>query len=263
VAEALQYGRSIIPDYIDANKLNQVVEATNIESWGLLFELDRFLPTLEAANEWKNKTIITQSRKLAQEVVEIFNVLLDQEFDSTEWEVTDLTKAMLADQAWVQVNHWTVEDAQRQKLVKQFSKIIDRVAFELAERLYANYVEALVTLLNTRICSEEPYVFTTGLRVQQCQWEVRALLRRVAQPLILATLRWPHVNERSRRGAANDLARVLPWEAAMIAFHPDSGRHLPNLSSLLLSFVPTALGTTGAPYAAQLRALADLFGNKT
>ncbi len=31
-------------------------------------------------------------------------------------------------------------------------------------------------LLNMHICSKEPYIFTTGLQVQKCQWEVRVLL---------------------------------------------------------------------------------------
>ncbi len=262
VIEALQYGRSFIPDYIDDKKLDQVTESANIESWGYIYEHERFRPTVDTGNEWKNRVVITQSSKLAKDTSGHFAALLKEEFDATELAHSDLTRTMLTHKAFLQVNHWVVEDQERQYLVNEFKGIVDRVAFALAERLYADYVEQLVALLNSRICSEEPYVFTTGLQLQQCQWELRALLRRVASPIILATLRWAHVNERSRKGAANELARALPWEYAKVSRSPESARKLPNLSSLLHTFIPVAVGAAGAPYASQIGALVDALGRR-
>ena len=261
VVEALQYGRSFIPDYIDDRKLDQVTEAANIETWGHIFEYERFRTTVDEANQFKNELIIMESGKLAKATRGHYTALLQEQFETTNPTQSDLRRTMLTHKANTQVNHWVVEDQERQHLVDEFKGIVDRVAFALAERLYADYVEQLVALLNSRLCPEEPYVFTTGLQLRQCQWELRALVRRVASPIIHATLRWPPVNERPRKGAANDLARALPWEYVQVCRSPESTKNVPNLSSLLQTLVLAgAAGAAGAPYAAQLGALIDTLG---
>ncbi|CAF1388428.1 unnamed protein product, partial [Didymodactylos carnosus] len=44
----------------------------------------------------------------------------------------------------------------------------------------------------------------------ECTIETRALIRRIARPVINATLRWPHDFEDCRTEAAKELARVIP-----------------------------------------------------
>ncbi|CAF1275887.1 unnamed protein product, partial [Didymodactylos carnosus] len=53
-------------------------------------------------------------------------------------------------------------------------------------------------------------IFRTTLNQEECTIETRALIRRIARPVINATLRWPHDFEDCRIEAAKELARVAP-----------------------------------------------------
>jgi hypothetical protein len=145
---------------------------------------------------------------------------------------------MLTQGVILQVSHWVIEDQERVRLVEQYLGIIERVAFALAERLYSEYVEQLLVLLNSTVCPEEPYVFATTPQLQQCQWELKSQLRRVASPIIQATLRWSHLNTRARQGAAEEMIYVLPWVAVKMATSGEEHAEVPILGALLREHAP-------------------------
>ncbi len=94
------------------------------------------------------------------------------------------------------------------------------------------------------ICTEESDIFQTSKKVEHCQLEIWALLKRVAVPLIHATVRWPHDLVPPRNAAAHELARVVPWVAMQICGQKNSTPELAKLVGTALGFVSNA--NTGA-----------------
>lgn len=83
------------------------------------------------------------------------------------------------------------------------------MAGHLARDIYTKYIQEFVNIL-TSLCPEEPDIFHTNRELEHCQLEIWALLKRVAVPLIRATVRWPHDLATPRNAAAQELARVVP-----------------------------------------------------
>jgi len=141
---------------------------------------------------------------------------------------------MLADEESVEgfeLSHRHVEDKQRNSLVEEFEEIIETVSHHLAHFIYRNYIEKFVGLLNN-VCEEDPSLFTTQKKVEHCHLEILALLKRVAIPLIRATLRWAHDNPTPRNSAGEELTKVVPWVAFDIC-DEENENTTPNLRQLL------------------------------
>jgi len=232
VNEAIQQGRRIIPDHIsEMERLEQVVEATNAEQWGHIFASTRFNPTLNEAFAWKNNLMISERQKLAQKMIAHFQACFDRECEKADLRVEDLGVLMMSEGSnGFQVSHRKVEDQLRERLAEEFVQVVLRVSAQVAEFLYS-YVDTLTTLLN-KICLEEPYVFDPTMRVEHCQFEVVALLKRVAVPIIRATIRWSHDNSTPRQDAVLELARVVPWVAFQVC-EEIGAQTVPNLSSVI------------------------------
>jgi len=135
-----------------------------------------------------------------------------------------------------ELSHRHVEDRERNELVERFEEIIEILSQHMAHFIYTNYITKFVELLNA-ICPEEPSVFCTSKLVEHCTYEITALLKRVAIPLIRGTLRWSHDNLAPRRSAALELTRVVPWVALRVC---DKSEDTPNLTKI----VAQALGFT-------------------
>ena len=69
-----------------------------------------------------------------------------------------------------------------------------------------DYVYKLERLLN-EICPEHGDLFQGSLRREQCSIEVQTLILRVANPVVIATIRWPHIYDNFRIEASQELAQ--------------------------------------------------------
>ncbi|CAF1294397.1 unnamed protein product, partial [Didymodactylos carnosus] len=109
----------------------------------------------------------------------------------------------------LQMNRRRVEDRERESVSSMMMKAVDDTCSLLAKFLYETYVCELEKRLN-EICTEQKDIFRTTLKQEECTIETRALIRRIARPMINATIRWPHDFEDCRIDAAKELARIAP-----------------------------------------------------
>ncbi len=259
MSSAIQLGRQFIPEHInEVAKLNDEVNSINAEQWGFIFATKRWAPTIERALRWKKETLIMHQHKLLKDLKLMFKLHFDEAMKQSNVleSVMHLSALMLgsADTAHgLVLDHHHVEGQQRARLVEKFIDVVQVVSAHLARDIYNKYIQEFVNLL-TSICPEEPDIFQTTRRLEHCQLEIWALLKRVAVPLIHATVRWPHDHSTPRKTAAQELARVVPWVALQLCSKPND---TPQLTSL----VANALGfdSTGGVNSLTVSLMADLF----
>jgi len=232
---AISVGRQIIPEHVSQETmLDSEIDSSNAEQWGDIFLKKRYTPTVREALKWKKVTLIFEREKRNQEIIDFFKQKFDEGIESANIYVSNLDNLMLADEESVEgfeLSHRHVEDKQRNSLVEEFEEIIETVSHHLAHFIYRNYIEKFVGLLNN-VCEEDPSLFTTQKKVEHCHLEILALLKRVAIPLIRATLRWAHDNPTPRNSAGEELTKVVPWVAFDIC-DEENENTTPNLRQLL------------------------------
>jgi hypothetical protein len=112
------------------------------------------------------------------------------------------------------MNPYDIETQEREKIVQSMLQAVKDASNELAIYMYEKYVNQLEKILND-ICPEQGDLFQSSLTIEHCAIEVRTLISRVTHPIIIATIRWPHVYNENRIEAARELARIAP----IIAFN--------------------------------------------
>jgi len=113
-----------------------------------------------------------------------------------------------------QMNPYDIETKEREKIVENMLQAVKHASNGLAIFMYDKYINELEKILN-EIYPEQGDLFQSSLTFEHCAIEVRTLITRVTHPIIIATIRWPHVYKDNRIEAARELARIAP----IIAFN--------------------------------------------
>ena len=116
------------------------------------------------------------------------------------------------DIALFQMIPYPTELEEREAITEAFLKAVMKASNELAAYMYDTYVDKLERLLNA-IYPEQGDLFQGSLKREHCSIEVQTLILRVAHPVVIATIRWPHIYNVNRIEASKELARVTPTTA--------------------------------------------------
>ncbi|CAF1213532.1 unnamed protein product [Didymodactylos carnosus] len=159
---------------------------------------------------WRKKTIALNRDQLADDMVEFFykriitytGHIMNQQHDIERKTLESFAISLF------QMNPYRIETIERAEIAEAMTRAVQRSSNELASYLYDKYVCALQRILNG-ICSTSN-LFHTNLTEDKCKIETTALILRVSRPIIIATIRWPHVFIDNRIEAATELTRIAP-----------------------------------------------------
>jgi len=211
VQEALKLGQQLIPIDIEQISLDDYIKQINTEKWNQIFHKERYQPILAKASYWQKETLALKRNQCTKTLTKYFH---DQFQLCTEDIINryhPVEQIMLEqhDISIFQMNPYHIETKEREKIVENMLQAVKHASNELAIFMYEKYVNELEKLLND-ICPEQGDLFQSSLTLEHCAIEVRTLISRVTHPIIIATIRWPHVYDDNRIEAARELARIAP-----------------------------------------------------
>lgn len=211
VEDALRLARQLIP--IDLSKIafDEYLQQINAERWNDIFDQERYQPVLARAAFWQKQTLALKRKECTTTLT---NYFFDR-FQSTTEEINDqdhhIEQWMLEehDVAVFQMNPHEIDTRERGKIVLQMFQAVKNASDQLSIFMFETYLSELEKILNG-ICPEHGHLFQTDLTGERCAIEVRTLIVRVTHPLILATIRWPHLFHDNRWEAVKELTRLAP-----------------------------------------------------
>lgn len=211
VQDALKLGQQLIPIDTEQISLDDYIKQINTEKWNEIFDKERYQPTLAKASFWQKETFALKRNECTRTLTRFFH---DQFQSSTEDIINKyhpVEQVMLEqhDISIFQMNPYDIETKEREKIVESMLQAVKDTSNELAIYMYEKYIHELDKILN-EICPEQGDLFQSSLTIEHCAIEVRTLISRVTHPIIIATIRWPHVYDDNRIEAARELARIAP-----------------------------------------------------
>lgn len=215
--DALKLGQQLIPIDSKENSLDEFLKHINNEKWNEIFENERFHPTLARASSWQKENLALNRYECTKNLNDYFH----KQFRMCVAEILNKThpieQVMLEthDISVFQMNPYDIETREREKIVQSILQSVKDASNLLAVHLYERYVTELEKLLNN-ICPEQGDLFQSNLTIEHCAIEVRTLISRSTYPIILASIRWPHIYKDNRIEAARELARIAPAIAVNI-----------------------------------------------
>jgi hypothetical protein len=214
VQDALRLGQQLIPIDTEHMSLDDYIKQMNTEKWNEIFDKERYQPVLAKASFWQKGILALKRNECNHSLTTFF---YDQIQSCTEDIVNKyhpVEQVMLEqhDITILQMNPYDIETKEREKIVTHMQQAVKDASNELAIYMYNKYVIELEKILND-ICPEQGDLFQGGLTIEHCAIEVRTLISRVTHPVIIATIRWPHVYNDNRIEAAKELARIAPTVA--------------------------------------------------
>ena len=211
VEDGLRLGRQLIPIDLLKIPVDEYLQEIDAERWNDIFEHERYRPVLARAAFWQKQTL---ALKRKQSTETLTNYFFDR-FHSTTEEINEQTHPieqwMLEehDVAVFQMNPHEIDTRERAKIVLQMFQAVKNTSDHLSIFMFQRFVLELEKILNG-ICPEQGNLFQTDLTAERCAIEVRTLIVRVTHPLILATIRWPHLFQDNRWEAVKELTRLAP-----------------------------------------------------
>jgi hypothetical protein len=246
VQDALKLGQQLIPNDTGNLSFNDYIKQINAEKWNEIFHTERYKPVLAKASCWQKQTLAFKRNEFTDELTNYFQDQFEVRTKDIINEYHPIEQVMLEqhDIAVLQMNPYDCEIKEREKVVESMLQAIKYTSNELANYMYDKYVNELVKILN-EICPEQGDLFQTSLTIEQCEIEVRTLVLRVAHPVILATIRWPHVYEDNRIEAAKQLARIAPTIAFNVHENSqtESNNNTKNLGKTIGIILEPAMAT--------------------
>lgn len=217
VQDALKLGQQLIPINPEENSLDIYIKQMNNEKWNEIFENERFHPTLARASFWQKEILALKRYECTKKLTEYFHNQFHACIGDILQKSHPIEQVMLEthDISVFQMNPYDIETRERDKIVQSILQSVKDASNLLAVHMYERYVTELEKLLNN-ICPEQGDLFQSNLTIEHCAIEVRTLISRVTYPIILASIRWPHVYKDNRIEAARELARTAPAIAVNI-----------------------------------------------
>ena len=211
VQDALKLGQQLIPIDTEQISLDDYIKQINSVRWNEIFDKERYQPVLAKASYWQKETLALKRNECTKILTSYFH----DQFQSCTEDIINkyhpVEQVMLEqhDISIFQMNPYDIETKEREKIVQSMLQAVKDASNELAIYMYEKYVNELEKILND-ICPEQGDLFQSNLTIEHCAIEVRTLISRVTHPIIIATIRWPHVYNDNRIEAARELARIAP-----------------------------------------------------
>lgn len=211
IQDALKLGQQLIPIDIEQISLDDYIKQINSEKWNEIFEEERYRPTLAKASYWQKDTLALKRDECTKNLKGYFY----EEFQLSTEDIVNkshpIEQVMLEqhDISIFQMNPYDIETKEREKIVQSMLLAVKQTSNSLALFMYEKYVTELERILND-ICPEQSDLFQSSLTFEHCAIEVQTLITRVTHPIIIATIRWPHVYNDNRIEATRELARIAP-----------------------------------------------------
>jgi hypothetical protein len=211
VQDALKLGEQLIPINTEQISLDDYIKKINTEKWNEIFHKERYQPVLAKASYWQKETLALKRNECTKTITTYFY----EQFQSYTEDIINkyhpIEQVMLEqhDISIFQMNPYDIETKEREKIVENMLQAVKHVSNSLAIFMYEKYINELEKILND-ICPEQGDIFQSSLTFEHCAIEVRTLIARVTHPIIIATIRWPHVYNDNRIEAARELARIAP-----------------------------------------------------
>ncbi|CAF0983340.1 unnamed protein product [Rotaria sordida] len=207
---------------LDMTSIDEYIKQHNTENWDQVYYEYIFQPAFAKANHW-HTTIVTKERaKFVDNVKQKFHdsfLDLTGEFLKHSHPIEQL---MFEAHGYskLQLNAHPTDNDVRERLSIELEKIVDQTSNILAEHFYHQYICELENILND-ICPQLKDLYHTKLTLEKCIYETHALILRVCRPVIMATLRYSHLDLPVKQDAINELIYIAPTVAFNIANIPD------------------------------------------
>lgn len=211
IQEALKLGQQLVPIDTERTTLEEYIQRINTENWDEIFDKDRYRPVLARTAHWTNDTLTEHRDDCAKALVNRFSerfLACTQDIINKNHPVEQMMLER-PEVAAFQMNPYTIDFEEREKITSSMFKAIEKAANELAIYMFDTYISKVEMLLS-EICPEQPGFFEGDLTINHCSTEVRTLVLRIGGPIIMATIRWPHIAKDLRQEAAKELIRSVP-----------------------------------------------------
>ncbi|CAF3042462.1 unnamed protein product [Rotaria sp. Silwood2] len=208
----------LLPDNLAVMSIDEYIKVQNTENWDQYYYDERFNPTFAKANDWHTTTITQNRSEFIENAKKIFHdrfLELTEEFMQSKHPIAQIMSQTYG-YTKLQLNSHLPDNEQREKLSFQLEKIVDKTSNDLAEYFYHHYVCQLEDILN-EISPEEKDLYRTRLSLEKCKYETQTLILRVSRPVIMATLRYSHLDLSCKREAISELIHIAPIVAYRIA----------------------------------------------
>ncbi|CAF1031496.1 unnamed protein product [Rotaria sp. Silwood1] len=229
------------PQNLAMTSIDEYIKQHNTENWDQVYYEYIFQPAFAKANHW-HTTIVTKERaKFVDNVKKKFH---DSFLDLTDefLKYTHPIEQLMFEAhgySKLQLNSHPTDNDVRERLSIELEKIVGQTSNILAEHFYHQYICELENILND-ICPQLKDLYRTKLTLEKCTHETYALILRVCRPVIMATLRYSHLDLPVKQDAINELIYIAPTVAFNIANIPDQdgdvgilGKEIPKSAELL------------------------------
>ncbi|CAF5172739.1 unnamed protein product, partial [Rotaria sp. Silwood1] len=142
----------------------------------------------------------------------------------------------------LQLNAHPTDNQVREKLSIELEKLVDKASDILAEYFYDRYICELENILYD-ICPQLKDLYRTKLTLEKCRNETHALILRVCRPVIMATLRYSHLDSAVKQDAINELIYIAPMVVFNIANASDKNNGGGALNSVISKSVESLSST--------------------
>jgi hypothetical protein len=202
-----------LPKNLDIS-IDEYIKQQNIESWDQIYNERIFQPAFAKANHWHTTTITKERTKFIDDVkLKFHSSFLDLTKDFLK-EPHQIEKLMFEAYGYtkLQLNAHPTDNQVREKLCIELEKLVDKASDILAEHFYDRYTCELENILND-ICPQLKDLYRAKLTLEKCRNETHALILRVCRPVIMAILRYSHLDSAVKQDAIKELIYIAPTVA--------------------------------------------------
>ncbi|CAF1189106.1 unnamed protein product [Adineta ricciae] len=212
--------KQLLPVNLADMSIDDYIKQQKTESWDAVYDKSIFNPAFAQANSWHTKVVTKERAKFANTIKQKFH---DSFIDRTQsfLQITPLIEDIMCEQfeySKLQLNIHPTDNAERGKLSMELEKIVHDTSIYLADYFYREYICGFEVIING-VCPFLKDLFRTQLTLEKCLNETHALILRVARPMIMAALRYSHLDLPVKRNAIQDLIYIAPTAAATIVRH--------------------------------------------
>jgi hypothetical protein len=239
IEETITIGKSRLSSPFDDEQISSqdYHQTIKLKTWDRVYEHALYQPAIDNVNMWLKETLTKQRKNFFIETGNVFReTFLQKTSESDRLQAIILQRTLEQDDTTaLHANTHPIDDQERKKLVIELHNIVSQTSDKLAEYLYSTYICQMEERLNENIYPEVGDLFhVEKMTLGKCKNETNALVMRICEPLITATLRYSHKDTDVREDAINHLLYIAPIVAQKlcnnhnVAEH-DSGIQMPNI----------------------------------
>ncbi|CAF3640013.1 unnamed protein product [Rotaria socialis] len=206
--------KELLPQNPSMMPIDEFIKQQNKANWDQVYYENIFQPVFAKANYWHAIIVTKERTKFIDDAKRKFHDLfldLTKDFlkcthqiEQLMFEAHGFTK--------LQLNAHPTDNSVREKLSIELEKIVDQTSDTLAKHFYHQYICELENILND-ICPQLKDLYRTKLTLEKCTNETHALILRVCRPVIMATLRFSHLDLSVKQDAIRELIYIAPTVA--------------------------------------------------